>query len=241
MTHESMHSIAVVADGAAEQVRVMTGMGEVVTRVVSGSGDAHAFANRGNRQAREASLLIGEGRDSIRDLLTSIQDVASNTTRIADIATAVATIARQIDMLSVNAAIEAERAGEHGRGFRAVAVEVSKLSERSALYVDEIAEIVDAVATQTDHAVNLSSEMGELMTSIDGGATQMVSIWDRVSSLVKGVTIELKSLETFTQRIFEVAEGSSSAAEQMASSSVEMSKLAKQARDELTPLALETR
>ncbi|MBK5354519.1 methyl-accepting chemotaxis protein [Pseudomonas sp. TH41] len=130
------------ASASAEQMK--QAMDEVVTR------------------AREQFLAVQEGTQSIRDVVerssSSVQLLDSRMTQIGNITGLISDITNQTNLLALNAAIEAARAGEHGRGFAVVADEVRSLASRTSRAADDIRQMVEGLQNETQKAVSFMEE-----------------------------------------------------------------------------------
>lgn len=130
------------ASASAEQMK--QAMDEVVTR------------------AREQFLAVQEGTQSIRDVVerssSSVQLLDSRMTQIGNITGLISDITNQTNLLALNAAIEAARAGEHGRGFAVVADEVRSLASRTSRAADDIRLMVEGLQNETQNAVSFMEE-----------------------------------------------------------------------------------
>ncbi|VVP55556.1 hypothetical protein PS850_05719 [Pseudomonas fluorescens] len=126
------------ASAGAEQMKQV--MDEVVTR------------------AREQFLAVQAGTQSIRDVVerssSSVQLLDSRMTQIGKITSLISDITNQTNLLALNAAIEAARAGEHGRGFAVVADEVRSLAARTSRAADDIRQMVEGLQGETQKAVS---------------------------------------------------------------------------------------
>ncbi|MGF7111435.1 methyl-accepting chemotaxis protein [Pseudomonas laurylsulfatiphila] len=130
------------ASASAEQMKQV--MDEVVTR------------------AREQFLAVQAGTQSIRDVVehssSSVQLLDRRMTQIGNITGLISDITNQTNLLALNAAIEAARAGEHGRGFAVVADEVRSLASRTSRAADDIRQMVEGLQNETQTAVSFMKE-----------------------------------------------------------------------------------
>jgi methyl-accepting chemotaxis protein len=132
-------SVAHVADNAAVAARLSDAAGEA-------SDAGHQVVGRTARDVEAIAV-------SIRDSSTMVQRLGERSHQIDGIARTIHDIAGQTNLLALNAAIEAARAGEQGRGFAVVADEVRKLAERTSRSTEEIAEVIASIIGDTTSAV----------------------------------------------------------------------------------------
>ncbi|WP_420825123.1 methyl-accepting chemotaxis protein [Pseudomonas laurylsulfativorans] len=113
-------------------------------------------------RAREQFLAVQAGTQSIRDVVerssSSVQLLDSRMTHIGNITGLISDITNQTNLLALNAAIEAARAGEHGRGFAVVADEVRSLASRTSRAADDIRQMVEGLQNETQNAVSFMKE-----------------------------------------------------------------------------------
>lgn len=174
--------------------------------VASAADIAYSTSTETDSMADEGAHVIDKTLNVIRELSTEmdrageeISALDEQSKLIASIVQSISSIADQTNLLALNAAIEAARAGEQGRGFAVVADEVRQLASRTSNATEEIAEVVQKNQSLTQSSVNaikqskekaqqgleLSSESGRVMKEIKKGAQQVVSVVSQFASQLK--------------------------------------------------------
>ena len=232
--------------GAKEQTsqvnQIATAIEEMSATIVEttrNTADASQMAQESSTIAAEGQSVVSEtinGMQTIANVVRgasdSIGSLASSAEKIGDIISVIDDIADQTNLLALNAAIEAARAGEQGRGFAVVADEVRKLAERTGKATGEITDMIKEIQDQTQNAVT-SMESG--IIEVDKGRELTDKAGTTLSQIVevsKQVTLMIEQIATASEQqaatseevaksiehIYEVTQESQKAFEQTASS-----------------------
>ena len=178
--------------------------------------DAGELSSQSSVSVTKVSAEIGKVSHSMDELAKAMTGLEQRSTQIGTIANVIKEIADQTNLLALNAAIEAARAGEQGRGFAVVADEVRKLAERTAKATIEIEEMVSAMRSESEQAM---SRVGQTHVAVQSGVVMVDSVLGQIST-VQGA---MRSVIQKTSEIRDSATEQSHATEAMARAAENMS------------------
>ncbi len=216
---ESSKNAGEASEASKEQSDTATGGGAVVQKTITGMNTI--------------SEVVQTSADSIGKLASSAEQIGSIIEVIED-------IANQTNLLALNAAIEAARAGEQGRGFAVVADEVRKLAERTGKATGEITEVIKEVQEKTAEAVQgmetgivevdkgrtLADEAGTSLTEIEHKSMQVLSMIEQIAAASEEQSAVAEDVAHRIEEISTVANDTASQANVSAETSFKMNQQA---------------
>ena len=197
----------------------------------STSVDASETAENGRKIIEHAKQQMTIIQDSTNTVNGLVQKLAKQTEEIGNITQVITAITDQTNLLALNAAIEAARAGEHGKGFAVVADEVRKLAEESKNSANSIVELTMEIKSDTE---NVEKAVSNSLQSVDGGVKIITEAGDSFSTIAHAVN----NMTSQIQEISATSEQISASAEEVSASVNEISNGAKTSSSKVETVAV---
>lgn len=221
----SAEELAVGSGTQAESVQTINELFKELSTAVSSVASSATSASELVAQTADIAAQGGtvvrqsiEGMNRVSDQVIKLQDAS---TRIGEIIEVIDDIAEQTNLLALNAAIEAARAGEQGRGFAVVADEVRKLAERSGEAAKQIAGIIQGMQSNTADSVR-AVEAGVVTTEKTGAAFEnIMQMVNESSSMVMDIAAASEQQAAQAEEVLSSIESISASTEETAASSEE--------------------
>jgi methyl-accepting chemotaxis protein len=228
-----------INEAMSQMVEAVNEVTESAHRVADSAGNAEQDTERGRQVVADTVVTINKLATEIAGAVDVINRVNKDSDNISQVLVEIKAIAEQTNLLALNAAIEAARAGEQGRGFAVVADEVRSLSQRTHKSTEEIEGMIsrlqsgvkDAVGAMTNShdvteaTVKKSTEVTEALDRIADGISLIVDMSHQIAQAAEEQSAVAKNVNTNVEQIGVLNKSTAENAEETLASSREMSDL----------------
>lgn len=230
---KNVYGTTEMVEHMVKRIDVMAGGMEEVRKAAEQNGVVAENGGKSVEQTVEGMLRV---KDAVFETAQKIHELGDRSQKIGEIIQVIDDIAAQTNLLALNAAIEAARAGEHGKGFAVVADEVRRLADRSGKATKEIAELIIDIQKGTELAVEsmqvgtreveegvvlaqaAGQSLGEIVEGVKTTGENVHKIMDIISEILK----DSQEVSQAINSIAAVTEENSAATEEMSASATEV-------------------
>lgn len=175
----------------------------------------------------ETQEVVAVGNQQMEKMIIAMNDIKTSSSKIQNIVKTIESIASQTNLLSLNAAIEAARAGDAGKGFAVVAEEVRSLAEESANSTKDIIILVENSMTAVEEGTKIAAETAASLQEIVSKTESVVTLIDEIAETTLEQAEYMKQIGNAVDQISAVVEENSATAQESAASSEELSSQSK--------------
>ncbi|UVO16534.1 methyl-accepting chemotaxis protein [Stutzerimonas stutzeri] len=217
-----------LSGGATESASAVTEISATINQMASQIRQTSEYAGEANSLSRDSEQSARGGNELMATLKGAMQEINQSGQDITNIIRAIEEIATQTNLLALNAAIEAARAGEHGRGFAVVADEVRQLAARSAEAAQRSTRLIQESNARTVKGMELTDETAQALEAIVQGAAQVSQLVDEIASASSQQASGIEQVSLAIEQIDQVVHHNSSNSEQSTQAAQELTQQAQQ-------------
>jgi methyl-accepting chemotaxis protein len=235
------------SEAASDMAATVEEMTVSINHVSDRAQEANRISSESGQLAISSERIIGQTVIDIQDIAATVNEAAElihgleqHSQQISNVVAVINDVADQTNLLALNAAIEAARAGEQGRGFAVVADEVRKLAERTSVSTKEIGSTIDSMRTRAGNAVSSmqgvvnkvalgverAQEANDSIKQLGEGSKNAVEMVEEIASAIREQGAATNNIATQVERIAQMSEESSASAGNGAQSAQELDRLA---------------
>lgn len=230
-----------LAAGAAEQASSIEALSQAVNKVAQQAEDNANRVRRGNKYVLQASEGVEQSNAEMIRLSDAMQDMEEVSEQITSIIGMIEDIAFQTNILSLNAAVEAARAGVAGKGFAVVADEVRNLATKSAEAAQKTSELIHRSRERVKAGKLIASDVAAVLETVKGRAGKVHVVIEEIEEASVEQTQAIADITQGIDQISSVVQTNAATAEESSASSEELSAQAAQLKEMIGKLRISSR
>ena len=212
-----------LSQGATEQASSIEELSATMNDISVKIKETAEMSQHASGLSRETGSAVGTSNEKMNEMSRAMQDITEKSQEISKIIKTIDDIAFQTNILSLNAAIEAARAGAAGKGFAVVADEVGNLAQKSAKAAQNTSSLIEETIEAVNKGARITEETAESLSVVSQKTEKINGIIISISSASEEEANGIKQLSTGLDQISSVVQSNTATAEQSAAASQELS------------------
>ena len=228
-----------LAEGATEQAATVEEMQATINTLNEGIHSTSNQLDEAYHQAQRYAQVAENSRADMENLMAAMEKISDASEKIGNIIGEIEDIASQTNLLSLNASIEAARAGDAGRGFAVVADQIRTLAEQSAKSAVDSRQLIEASLTEVANGNKVAVNASESLQEVVAGVHSLAESAKEMKEISAGQALTMEQADTGINKIAEVVETNSATAQEASATSQELTAQADSMRDLVSRFEIE--
>ncbi len=211
-----------LAEGATEQAASLEETSSALEQMASMTRQNADNASKTNTTTKTNNDQIGHGSEAVGNMMRAMDSINESAEKISQIIKTIEDIAFQTNLLALNAAVEAARAGEAGKGFAVVADEVRNLAQRSAQAARDTTELIESTIENISKGSDIAKELNDSFQVIQDGSSKVAGLINEITAATNEQAQGVDQVNTAVAQMDKVTQQNAASAEESASASVQL-------------------